>query len=88
MAGEQKIQAITTPAQMTDGVWPALIDERKVGLQVGTAHPLHEILRDADLAAGRARDVDQIGQAVTDAVGRDVGGGFREVGMRHSGRSL
>jgi hypothetical protein len=46
-------------------------------------HALDQIMRDAGLVAGCARDVDEIDQQVAHAVGGNVRGGLGKVGMGH-----
>ena len=83
VAGEQEIAPVAAAAQMSNRIRPARLDQRQVGRQARPAHALDEIMRDAGLVAGCARDVDEIDQQVAHAVGSDVRGGLGKVGMGH-----
>src|SRR5712691_3450113 len=85
VAGEQEIEPVAPPAPVSDRVRPACLDQRQVGVEACPAHALGEITGDADLIAGRARDVDERHQQVADIVGGDVRGGLGEIGMSHGG---
>ena len=88
VTGEQQIEAVAAPAQMTDRIRSPLIDQRQVGLQAEPVHAVREIARDLDLVAGRAWNVHEVDQEVADGIGRDVSGSTGEIGMGHSGHFL
>ena len=54
---------------MSDRIGPVFVDQRQIGLHSGLAHALDEIVRDADLLAGRARDIDKVDQQVANTFG-------------------
>ena len=83
VAGEEEIESIAASAPMSDRIRPVFVDQRQVGLHAGFAHALDKILRDADLLAGRARDIDKVDQQVANTFRADVRGDFGKVGFGH-----
>src|SRR2546430_416461 len=72
VAGDQEIEPLAGPAPMPHGIRPVRLDQREVGVHAGFAHARDEIMRDVDLAAGRAGDVHESHQEVADLVGGDA----------------
>ena len=83
VAGEQEVEPVAAPAPEACRVGTIGVDQRQVGIHAGPAHPLDEILRDADLLAGRACNIDEVHQQSADVFGADMDGRPGEVGMSH-----